>query len=182
MKKIILVLAFLCAAFASPAQTQPMKFMGISLNCTISTFVSKLKGKGFVQDVNNSHENTIIMKGVFAGEKTKLVINGATKTHLVCQVEVWFNLSSTYTYEVLKEKLQTKYGAGVEHKNLKEDEGYIKYSTDCIIWETDKDETTGGTNKIVLSKCNYRSTSPFVITYLDSRNSKIGVEERDSDF
>ena len=182
MKKMLFIVAFLCAAFVSPAQTQPMKFMGISLNCTVSTFISKLKGKGFVQDLNNSHENTIIMKGVFAGERTKLVINGASKTHLVCQVEVYFNLSTSYTYEILRTKLQAKYGTGVEHKNLKEDEGFVKYSTDCTVWETDTDEVTGSSNKIILSKCSYRSQSPYIITYLDSRNSKVGVEERDSDF
>jgi len=182
MKKILLVVAFICAAFVTPAQTQPMKFMGISLNCTISTFVSKLKGKGFVQDMNNSQDNTIIMKGTFAGEKAKLIINGAAKTHLVCQVDVYFNLSTTYTYEVLKTKLQAKYGTGVEHKNLKEEDGYVKYSTDCMVWETDKDTVSGACNKIILSKCSYRSSSPLIITYYDCRNSKVGVEERDSDF
>ena len=87
-----------------------MKFLGIDLNCTMTTFVNKLKGKGFVQDMNTSHDNTVVMKGMFAGEKVKVEIKGAAKTHLICSVYVCFNLSTRYTYEALKNQLKDKYG------------------------------------------------------------------------
>lgn len=160
-----------------------MKFLGIDLNCTMTTFVNKLKGKGFVQDMNTSHDNTVVMKGMFAGEKVKVEIKGAAKTHLICSVYVCFNLSTRYTYEALKNQLKDKYGEEYQEFNkIKEDEGFVQYSTDYIIWNTDKDPDNGNCNRVVLSKCSYRGSSPFVISYIDSRNSIIDLQEIKSDF
>ncbi|MCQ2284080.1 MAG: hypothetical protein MJZ57_04180 [Bacteroidales bacterium] len=183
MKKTLLALALFMACLTGSAQTQHMKFLGIDLNCTISTFTSKLKGKGFVQDMNNSHDNLVVAKGVFAGERVKLEVKCATKTHLVHTVNVCFNLSSSYTFESLKTRLIDKYGAEFkEFKNVAEGEGFVKYATDYIVWELNPDEEFGEANKIVLTKCNYRSTSPLVISYIDNKNSKIDIQEINSDF
>lgn len=182
MKKFFLLISFLAFVLVGPAQTQHMKFMGVDLNCTMSTFMSKLKGKGFVQDVNNSRDNLVYMKGTFAGEKVKLEIRCATKTHLVYSVMVCFNMSTSFNYETLKTQLE-KYGTDTqEFKNVNDDEGYVKYATDYMVWNTDKDPETGFSNKIVLTKCSYRGTSPYVISYIDRRNSLLDVQEVSSDF
>lgn len=165
------------------AQSQHMKFMGIDLNSTMTTFVNKLKGKGFTQDMNGSHDNIVVMKGLFAGEKVKVEVRGAAKTHLVCSVNVCFNLSSRYTYESLRDQLKDKYGNEYQEFNkVKEDAGFVQYTTDYVLWNTDKDPENGASNKVVLSKCSYRGTSPFVISYIDSRNSAIDLQEIKSDF
>lgn len=184
MKKLLLASFILLSVFALNAQTQPMKFMGIGMNSTMSTFVSKLKGKGFTEDVSHSKPNMIVMKGVFAGEKVKIEIRCAAKTHLVYGVYVYFNMSTRFNYQDLKNRLNDKYGQfSNEINNLKDnDESYVKYTTDYSQWFVDRDEETGNHNTIVLSKCSYHSTSPYIITYLDGKNSKIEMMEVNSDF
>lgn len=118
MKKLIVTIWLSIMVFVGLAQTQPMRFMGISLNCTMSTFTSKMKGKGFAEDPSNSRENFVVMKGLFAGEKTRAEVRCAAKTHMVSSVYVCFN----------------------------------------------------------------RSTSSFVISYIDGKNSKVEALEINSDF
>ena len=183
MKKLILSIWMMMTVCAVVAQTQPMRFMGISLNCTMSTFSSKLKGKGFTEDPSNSRENLVVMKGLFAGEKVRTETRCAVKTHMVSSVFVCFNRSTSYTYEDLRKRLSEKYGTGyTEYTDLKEEGGYVKYVTDYTEWKTDVDTVTGGYNLVVLSKCSYRSTSSFVISYIDGKNSKLEAVEINSDF
>ncbi len=182
MKRLLLALLLFSAALSCAAQTQPMKFMGVNLNCTMTTFVSKMKGKGFSQDPN-SRDNIIYMKGMFAGERVRLEVHNAPKTKLIASVLVRFNHSTSYSYDILKKKLQVKYGTDfTEVKNLKEEEVFVNYTTDYTLWNVNKDTVTGNCNQVVLSKCSYRSTSPLVISYIDYRNSRQDREEIDSDF
>ena len=183
MKKLIVSIVLFLTVLAGVAQTQPLKFMGISMNCTMSTFSSKLKGKGFLPDANGSRDNFVVMKGIFAGERVKLEVTCASKTHMVSSVLVCFNRSTSYTYEQLKQLLSEKYGSDYqEYNNLKEEGGYVKYVTDYVEWKNATDTVTGDCNRVVLSKCSYRSTSSFVISYLDGRNSKTEAVEKFSDF
>jgi hypothetical protein len=183
MKKILLSALFCVSLLLSSAQTQPMKFLGVGMNSTMSTFVSKMKGKGFVEDVNHTKPNYTLMKGTFAGERVKIEIRSAAKTHLVYSVNVFFNMSTQFTYEDLQNRLSGKYGEiAQEVKNIKEEPIYVKYTTDYSKWQTDTDTVTQGFNTIVLSKCSYHSTSPVVITYIDGKNSKVETLEVNSDF
>jgi len=165
------------------AQTKPMKFMGIGMNSTLNTFTNKLKGKGFVQDESHNKPNLIIMKGVFAGERVKLEIHSAAKTHLVYKVNVLFNVSTQFTYEDLKQRLTDKYGEiSLEKNKIKDEPVFIKYTTDYTQWKMDTDTVTNNFNAIILSKCSYHSTTPLTITYMDGKNSKIEALEVNSDF
>lgn len=160
-----------------------MRFMGIGMNSTLSTFVSKLKGKGFVEDVNHNKPNMVVMKGVFAGERVKLEVRSAAKTHLVYSVNVFFNMSTQFTYEDLQQRLTDKYGeAAFELNKIKDEPVFVKYTTDYTQWNMDTDTTTNAFNAIILSKCSYHSTSPLIITYLDGKNSKVEALEVNSDF
>lgn len=183
MKRILL--SILCCVLLSScfAQAKPMRFMGIGMNSTLSTFVSKLKGKGFTEDVNHNKPNLVVMKGVFAGERVKLEIRSAAKTHLVYSVNVFFNVSTQFTYEDLKVRITDKYGEyATELNKIKEEPVFVKYTTDYTQWQLDRDTVTNAYNAIVLSKCSYHSTSPVVITYLDGKNSKVEALEVNSDF
>lgn len=184
MKRTIISILIALFALGLRAQTQPMKFMGIAMNSTQSTFVSKLKGKGFVEDVSHSKPNLVVMKGLFAGERVKIEVRCAAKTHLVYGVYVYFNMSTRFTYDDLRSRLSGKYGENFEETvGLKNDDfAYVKYTTDYTQWFTDKDEESGAHNTIVLSKCSYHSTSPYVISYIDGKNSKVEMLEVNSDF
>ena len=183
MKKLLTTLSLVVAVLLGSAQTQPMKFLGIGMNSTMSTFVSKLKGKGFVEDVNHTKPNYTVMKGTFAGERVKLEIRSAAKTHLVYKVDVYFSLSTQFTYPDLQGRLSDKYGEIVQEvNNIKEEPVYVKYTSDYSKWQTDTDTVTQGFNTIILSKCSYHSTSPVVISYIDGQNSKVEALEVNSDF
>ena len=183
MKKILFTVLFCMALTLSFGQTQPMKFLGVGMNSTMSTFVSKMKGKGFVEDVNHTKPNYTLMKGTFAGERVKIEIRSAAKTHLVYSVNVFFNMSTQFTYEDLQNRLSGKYGAITQEvNNIKEEPIYVKYTTDYSKWQIDTDTVTQGFNTIILSKCSYHSTSPVVITYIDGKNSKVEALEINSDF
>lgn len=183
MKKILLTGIFCIALIFSYAQTQPMKFLGVGMNSTMSTFVSKMKGKGFVEDVNHTKPNFTVMKGVFAGERVKIEIRSAAKTHLVYSVNVFFTMSTQFTYPDLQSRLSGKYGEITQEVNqIKEEPIYVKYTTDYSKWQTDTDTVTQAYNTIILSKCSYHSTSPFVISYIDGKNSKVETLEVNSDF
>ena len=183
MKKILFTVLFCMALIFSFGQTQPMKFLGVGMNSTMSTFVSKMKGKGFVEDVNHTKPNYTLMKGTFAGERVKIEIRSAAKTHLVYSVNVFFNMSTQFTYADLQDRLSGKYGEIVREVNkIKEEPIYVKYTTDYSKWQTDVDTVNQAFNTIILSKCSYHSTSPIVITYIDGKNSKVEALEINSDF
>ena len=183
MKKIIFTVLFCVALVAGYAQTQPMKFLGVSMNSTMSTFVSKLKGKGFVEDVSHTNPNYTVMKGTFAGERVKVEIRSAAKTHLIYKVDVYFNMSTQFTYPDLQDRLSGKYGEITQEvNNIKGEPVYVKYTSDYSKWQTDTDTLTQGFNTIILSKCSYHSTSPVVISYIDGKNSKVEALEVNSDF
>lgn len=183
MKKLLFTVLFCMALVFSFGQTQPMKFLGVGMNSTMSTFVSKMKGKGFVEDVNHTKPNYTVMKGTFAGERVKIEIRSAAKTHLVYCVNVFFNMSTQFTYPDLQDRLSGKYGEIVQEvNNIKEEPIYVKYTTDYSKWQTDVDTVNQAFNTIILSKCSYHSTSPVVITYIDGKNSKVEALEINSDF
>ena len=183
MKRILLTGFLLIAMVLSHAQTQPMKFLGVGMNSTMSTFVSKMKGKGFVEDVNHARPNFTVMKGTFAGERVKIEIRSAAKTHLVYSVNVFFTMSTQFTYPDLQNRISSKYGEITQEvNNIKEEPIFVKYTTDYSKWQTDTDTVAGGYNMIILSKCSYHSTSPFVITYIDGKNSTVETLEVNSDF
>jgi len=183
MKKILTTLLFSLMLIVGHAQTQPMKFLGIGMNSTMSTFTSKLKGKGFVEDVNHTKPNYTVMKGTFAGERVKLEIRSAAKTHLVYKVDVFFTMSTQFTYPDLQGRLSDKYGEITQEvNNIKGEPIYVKYTSDYSKWQTDTDTVTQAYNTIILSKCSYHSTSPVVISYIDGKNSKVETLEVNSDF
>lgn len=183
MKKILWLILFCFTLTTLQAQNQPMRFMGISMNSTITTFISKLKGKGFVEDPSHSKPNMVVMKGMFAGERVKLEIHSAAKTHLVSTVNVLFNLGTQFTYPDVKNRIASKYGnLTKEVTKIKDEPVFIKYTTDYSLWKLDVDTTNNNHNSIILSKCGYQSNSPLTISYRDGKNSQAENLEINSDF
>lgn len=183
MKKILLLTLFCFTLITMQAQTEPMRFMGISMNSTITTFMSKLKGKGFVEDPTHSKPNMVVMKGAFAGEKVKLEIHSAAKTHMVSTVNVLFNLGTQFTYADVLNRLTSKYGNRIkEVTKIKDEPVFIKYTTDYSLWHLNVDTVTNMHNSIILSKCGYQSNSPLTISYRDGKNSQAENLEINSDF
>ena len=101
-------------AITTSAQEEHMKFMGISFNENIKTFISLLEDKGFTyfQDI----DNTQIMKGKFAGYTDCTLFIYPTINSQIRAVAVdfprtkqWSVLYGNYTH--IKDMLSQKYGS-----------------------------------------------------------------------
>ncbi|MEY8686763.1 hypothetical protein AB9N12_11730 [Bacteroides sp. AN502(2024)] len=116
MKKIILLLTFMCAAVMLPAQEniEHLTFKGIPIDGTLKEFTAKLKQKGFTYI--SSEEGAAMFSGDFAGYKNCTAVAVSSKERdLVCKVGVvfpscdkWSELESNYMS--LKQMLTKKYG------------------------------------------------------------------------
>lgn len=116
MKKIILLLSFMWAAIALPAQetNEHLTFKGIPIDGTLKEFTTKLKQKGFTYI--DSEEGAVMLSGDFAGYKNCMAVAVSPKEKdLVCKVAVvfpawdkWSELESNYMS--LKRMLTEKYG------------------------------------------------------------------------
>ena len=113
MKKILLTLWTVLIVTFAQAQ-EHMTFKDISMDCDLTTFVSKLEAKGYTTDL--IQDNGAALSGDFAGKKdcTILVVCTAN-SKLVWKVGVkfpertsWSSLKSEY--KSLKESYSKKYG------------------------------------------------------------------------
>ena len=90
-----------------------MEFKGIPINGTLSSFVQKMKSKGYKSIY--SQDNAVIMVGEFIGKKANIGILASTKSKIVWKVAVnldeeisWSSLKSEYFK--IKESYIKKYG------------------------------------------------------------------------
>ena len=101
MKKTLLSLCTILLVTFVQAQ-EHMTFKDISLNCDITTFVAKLKAKGYTTTME--FENGAILSGSFAGkDDCAIIILCTAKSKLVWKVCVgfpekvsWRSLKSEY--------------------------------------------------------------------------------------
>lgn len=103
----------------TPNNQQHMKFMGMKMGGDFSTFVNKLKQKGFKEDYTNSNKKATLLMGKFAGYDDCMLMvypNSENNVYLVGVVfpfqESWSNLYSNYIS--IKNMLITKYGKPTE--------------------------------------------------------------------
>ena len=145
MKKLFFTM-LLCVISISVSAQAHLTFKGVPIDGSLTSFVEKLKAKGFTSVVNNSDGAT--MKGNFGGKICKIRV-GITKTSkkvylVIVQVEEsdsWRTLKSTYNE--YKSLLTTKYGKGK--------------SVECFFSpyeEGDGEEM----NALRLRKCLYKTT------------------------
>ena len=112
MKKFIVAI-LLMAGMTAFAQTGHMTFKGVPIDGNLSSFVSKLKQKGFT--VLHSEKGTAVLKGDFASYKNCMVGVYEHESGNVNRVAVMFPEKDTWArlygdYSKLKEMLTEKYG------------------------------------------------------------------------
>ena len=120
MKKLVFVLMLLVGMTVT-AQTDHLKFKGIPIDGTLTSFVNKLKQKGFT--VQHSDKGTVMLSGDFAAIKGCTVVVSEHESGVVNRVAVMFPSKDTWVllyrdYNNLKELLTQKYGepAAVEEE------------------------------------------------------------------
>ena len=112
MKKLVFVLMMLVGMTVT-AQTDHLKFKGIPIDGALTSFVNKLKQKGFT--VQQSDKGTAMLTGDFAAVKGCTVVVSEHESGVVNRVAVMFPSKDTWLllyrdYSDLKEMLTQKYG------------------------------------------------------------------------
>ena len=113
MKKILLTLCTVLIVAFTQAQ-EHMTFKDISMNCNLTTFVSKLEAKGYKTIL--VEDNAAALSGNFAGkDNCTIMILSTTSSKFVWKVVVdfpehdsWSSLKSEY--KSFKESYSQKYG------------------------------------------------------------------------
>ena len=90
-----IVFTCICCLFSLflQAQTEHFKFMGIPLNGKITKFDRELKKKGFKLDdyASKTLKGSYMYNGIFAGEKSQVLVSYDEKTKIVYQACVIIN-------------------------------------------------------------------------------------------
>lgn len=184
MKKTIFIILCSLVSYVSFAQEKHMEFKGIPLNGTLSSFVQKMKVKGY--KTVYTEDNAVIMNGEFIGKNANVAILAAPKSKIVWKVGV--NLDKEVSWSSLK----------AEYKNIKE--SYIKkYGRPLHTFERFDDPYYEGDGyelqALKMEKCTYisyfetpegmisvgmDSSGCISIMYEDGINVKIASKEKES--
>lgn len=114
MKRIVSLVVMLMCVLPSFAQTH-MKFKGIDIDGSFTSFISKLKATGGYKDLRLDGE-LVGVEGSFAGYSNVTIMPVKTaKTSTVWKVAVFLDDSESWStlksqYRTLKENLSLKYG------------------------------------------------------------------------
>lgn len=114
MKKILLTLCTLLIVALTQAQ-EHMTFKDISMDCNLTTFVSKLKAKGYTTTL--IQEDAAVLSGSFAGkDDCTIVVLCTSVSKLVWKVGVIFPKRTSWSslkseYNSFKESYTQKYGS-----------------------------------------------------------------------
>jgi hypothetical protein len=116
MKRFLSFFVMLVLTLGAMAQTQHMKFMGIPLNGSISTFHQKLVAKGYKPDVEYNKTSPVgrrVFTGTFFGEKADIYVYYNTETKVVYRAKACIDRDSEdmiiRIYNEVKSALEEKY-------------------------------------------------------------------------
>jgi len=116
MKKLLSLFVAFALSVGLMAQSQHMKFLGIPLNGTISTFHHKLVAKGYKHDVESSKivsVNDRVFTGTFFGENANVHVYYNPKTKIVYRAKACIYGNSeeliTQKFNEVKVALEKKY-------------------------------------------------------------------------
>ena len=133
MKKTLLIVLCCLLSIAVQAQTEHLKFMGIPLNGTITTFQAKLQAKGVKYDAEGSRQLKIgcrSFKGSFSGEKADFYVYYNEKTKVVYRAKAVIMCLNKEKGEEkfysFRSMLKTKYTEGIA--NDSEQDGHPSLS------------------------------------------------------
>ena len=120
MKKFAFIIIAWLMVLNVQAQTEHLKFMGIPLNGTISSFQTKLQSKGVKYDAEGSRQLKAGCRGfngVFSGEKANIYVYYDEKTKIVYRAKAVITCLNKENGENkfydFKSMLKTKYVDGI---------------------------------------------------------------------
>lgn len=192
MKKVILFVLCMIAAFAAFAQTDTlhMSFRGIPIDGTLSSFIGKMQRQGY--EYIETDNGLALMTGEFAATEDCIIgIRSMNRTDLVCKVGVIFPETDVWSflyskYFSLKEMLSKKYGRPADC--IEEFQSYSEPDDDMTRMlyvrmdkckYTTRFETEKGDIELRISKND--SGGSVVLMYEDKINSSLATENAMND-
>ena len=169
LKQYLLITIFLFLGITNCQAQEHMKFLGVSMDSSLSSFTQEMTKKGF-RYIENIDQNSVHMKGgSFAGkENANLIISATQKTKRVAVALVWFNdySSDDFISNAFKQFIflfQRKYG---DYEKVLQGDTYV-YKFDA------------GTGPIGLymNPISYGQMSGCFFRYSDAINCSIAIEE-----
>lgn len=103
MKKSLLFILCCLFSFTLFAQEKHMEFKGTPINGTLSSFVQKMKTKGYKTILTEN--NAVALEGEFIGKKAVIFVIATPKTKMVWKVGV--NLEKKISWSSLKDEYNT---------------------------------------------------------------------------
>ncbi len=185
MKKTILVIMTCLMALAVQAQKEHMKFMGIPLNGTISSFQTKLAAKGIKYDAKMSAQLKTpcrAFQGVFSGEKADIYVYYNEKTKVVYRAKAVITYSDKTIgerkFEDFKYMLKTKYAKGNSYEG--EQDGHPALN---LIVPDSKDERYIGTIDLYMTNPQYSFMNEIYlhVDYNDTPNKWVNESKNMDD-
>lgn len=95
MKKLLILFMTVMALTVNAKTTQHIQFMGVPLNGTVKSFVTKMQNKGFTIDTKFDDGN-IMMRGTFTNRDIELFIFGTPESKQVYKVVIYYPKKETW--------------------------------------------------------------------------------------
>jgi hypothetical protein len=162
-----------------------LKFLDIPIDGKVSTFVTKLQGKGFKKE--QEEQSMILLSGIFAGQSCPIAVVASPKTHTAYRVGIllpeersWNSLKQSYNN--WKKRYISKYGEAKDSNESFENPEDEKLGRELYALSNDKCnystvwEVNGGTITIRLSGENALG-GHVMIVYDDAINESLANRE-----
>ncbi|MDD4608941.1 MAG: hypothetical protein PHY71_02155 [Bacteroidaceae bacterium] len=183
-KKVFSLICCVMLSLTTMAQ-EHLKFKGIPITGSMSSFCQQLKDKGFTQ--TGTEDNVKAFVGNFTGRKANVAVGATDDGKSVYSVVALFDASKEWntlvnTYEYYKEIYTRKYGQPTNsvEKNARSEDGNTSSMLELnsgkvtygSIWST-----TGGTIEISIQKASMLFEGIVVINYRDSKNTENKIQK-----
>ena len=186
MKKLSLIifasLFFIFNCIMAQSTSEHMKFMGIELNGTISSFHSKLLAKGMtVSPLSDKTKSGVrVYDGVFSGEKAEVIVHYNPRTNEVYAAKA---LITRYGKDMIEQlmnsmesKLDIKYGTQNKRSEQFQDDHLHQFPRHFYTLDN-------GVINLYITSTGYSSQNDFFlnIEYLDLENYQRNVSNEIED-
>jgi len=183
MKKLFVTFIICCISLGINAQVEHMKFMGITMNCSIGEFQNQLSRKGVKYDAKASRkmpDACRCFKGTFSGEKADIFVYYNAKTKVVYRAKAVIPCPTKdlgqQMFDTFRDMLKTKYSDQVATDT--DFEGNPAMS--ILVTDSKIEYTMGFVNLYISSPYSFMDEVYLHVDYKDSLNEQYN-ENRNMD-
>ncbi|MCQ2274936.1 MAG: hypothetical protein MJZ86_09110 [Bacteroidales bacterium] len=182
MKKALLFILLSAFALTSFAQKEHLKFQGIPIDGSISSFNQKVASKGWTYDsflTKNAPMACNVYKGKYFSREATMAAYYTTQTKTVFRVRVIINISTKNTMESVANELKNLLKKKFENSTLETTTSDEDYPLTIIYIPNASGDTLVGAISIL--EKDYLSDYTLIIDFEDVINSEKDSDEKLSD-